>query len=281
MGCSSTTRGNEKGCYPIVQPCNPIVLLQLSTRNKASQCYCDDDGCNRQNSLIKTIFGGYLVVFVGSFGIIGNILTFVVLYSLKKKNDVEIILTGIKLAFYLLQYGFYHHSHSFSVLAVFDTLVVLTVILLKGWPNVTESSYHLMIFPIVHPLMMGSLMMSIYLIVLLTLERFYAVCLKGRAKKQGNQERIKLMMVVIFALVVIFIFPKCMEYTWQSSDVRTDYDLQDRKWTNILNNMSDFEKRKYNLDNGDHLAFLQNYRSIAESGAIDSKLTKYLHEGLV
>ena len=149
----------------------------------------------------------------------------------------------------------------------------MTVILLKGWPNVTESSYHTLIFPIVHPLMMGSLMMSIYLTVLLTLERFYAVCLKGTAKKQGNQERIKSIMFILFILVVIFIIPKCMEYTWQSSDVRTDYDLEERNWTNILNNMDDWDKRQFNLDSGDHLAFLQKYRFIAESGANDSKLT--------
>ena len=99
MGCSSNIRRNEKGCNPIVKPCNSIVLLQLSTKNKASQCYCDENGCNNPDSLIKTIFGGYLLVVVGSFGIIGNILTFVVLYSLKKKNDVEVILTGIKLGF--------------------------------------------------------------------------------------------------------------------------------------------------------------------------------------
>ena len=64
-----------------------------------------------------------------------------------------------------------------------------------------------------------------------------------------------------------------MEYTWQSSDVRTDYDLKERNWTNILNNMDDWDKRQFNLDSGDHLAFLQNYRFIAESGANDSKLT--------
>ena len=64
-----------------------------------------------------------------------------------------------------------------------------------------------------------------------------------------------------------------MEYTWQSSNVRTDYDLKERNWTNILNNMDDRDKRQFNLDSGDHLAFLQKYRFIAESGANDSKLT--------
>ena len=41
------------------------------------------------------MFGGYAVIGIGVIGIIGNILAFSVLYNLKKKNDVDIVLTGM------------------------------------------------------------------------------------------------------------------------------------------------------------------------------------------
>ena len=56
-------------------------------------------------------------------------------------------------------------------------MVVTFVILLKGGPSMDESfMFHTNILPIFHPLMNIFWLMSIYLIVVITLERFYAVC---------------------------------------------------------------------------------------------------------
>ena len=95
MGCSRTINQIKSGCQPVDKPCNPIVLLQLSTNARAIQCYCDEDGCNSPTDLFKIIVGGYLVSTLGIFGILGNILAFVVLSSLKKKSNVDIILAGM------------------------------------------------------------------------------------------------------------------------------------------------------------------------------------------
>ena len=95
MGCSRTKNQIKSGCQPVDKPCNPIVLLQLSTNTRAIQCYCNEDGCNGPSDIFKIIVGGYLVSILGIFGILGNILAFVVLSSLKKKRDVDIILAGI------------------------------------------------------------------------------------------------------------------------------------------------------------------------------------------
>ena len=66
------------------------------------------------------------------------------------------------------------------VLTFFDTMVVVFVIFLKGGPSMDETFlFHINILPICHPLMNIFWFMSVYLIVFITLERFYAVCGSG------------------------------------------------------------------------------------------------------
>ena len=88
------TKMNEMGCQPLNEPCNPFVLLQLSTSNRATQCYCNENGCNDPTNQFKRVVGGYCVIAIGIMGIVGNISALGVLCKLKKKNDVDIILTG-------------------------------------------------------------------------------------------------------------------------------------------------------------------------------------------
>ena len=61
-----------------------------------------------------------------------------------------------------------------------------------------------------------------------------------------------------------------MEYTANTSDIRTNYDLQDKQWRNVVSKIRDKDLQKddlpYNLDVKGHLFFLQNYRDIAETG---------------
>ena len=141
-------------------------------------------------------------------------------------------------------------------------MIVLTVMLLKGWPNVAESSNHIAMFPIIHPLMHTSWFMSIYLTVLLTLERFHAIYLNRLSEKQGNNTRIKLSIVLIFVLVIIYNIPKFMEYTWISSSIRTEYDSDDKLWSNLTKN---YKYKQIVEDNG-HFDFLMKYRDITELG---------------
>ena len=95
VGCSRTIKSNSLGCQPVIRPCNPVVLLQLSTNARAKQCYCDTNACNNPSDLFKIIFGGYLLVIIGAMGIIVNILGLGVLISIKKKTEIDITLTGI------------------------------------------------------------------------------------------------------------------------------------------------------------------------------------------
>ena len=68
-------------------------------------------------------------------------------------------------------------SPYFLALAIFDSMVLLNVILLKGLPNMVEnSSLYVNIFTTAHPMMNLSWTMSIYLTLFLTLERYFALC---------------------------------------------------------------------------------------------------------
>ena len=96
LGCGKTLAEKDVGCQSIVKPCNPVVLLQLSTKSKAKQCFCNENGCNNYTNLFRTIIGGYLVVVIGTIGIIGNCLTLGVLVRTKEKKDIYIILIGKK-----------------------------------------------------------------------------------------------------------------------------------------------------------------------------------------
>ena len=104
LGCSQTIKKNALGCQPVEKPCNPLVWLQVSTQARVTQCYCEGDGCNIPSYPFKMITGGYLVTIIGTLGIIGNILAFSVLITIKKKNDIEMILPGIFLTFYWAYY---------------------------------------------------------------------------------------------------------------------------------------------------------------------------------
>ena len=113
--------------------------------------------------------------------------------------------------------------------------------------------------------------MSIYVTVLMTLERFHTIGLKRLSKKQGNQRRVKFLLIVIFVFAAAFNIPKSMEYTWETTDIRTNYDLKNQKWTAILNDMWGSYKNKYKLNNEGHLAFLKNHRDVVESGVDESE----------
>ena len=142
------------------------------------------------------------------------------------------------------------------VLTVFDMLVVLAVVLLKGLPSTADFSYHITILPIVHPIMNISWLMSLCLTVCITVERYYSVCLK----KKTENSKIKIGLIITFLVVVIYNITKCMEYTWQTNPSRTDYDQYDEKWNNLRVNLN------LDLYGKSHLEILHQYPEIIESG---------------
>ena len=156
-------------------------------------------------------------------------------------------------------------SFLFIALTIFDAMVLMIVSFIKGWPVILDTKFHVTIFPIAYPLLNLSWIMGIYLTVLLSLERFHAICMKGLEKKQGNNKRIKLSIGITFLFVCVYNIPKCMEYSWISKTIRTDYDAGDGIWSNLTQN----RKYKTLLKNSNHLKFKESYPDIAALGAHD------------
>ena len=105
----------------------------------------------------------------------------------------------------------------------------MSAILLKGLPSIFDSDeFHVQIFPLFHPLLNLSLMMSIYLTILMTLDRYSAVIWQ---RKQGNPKKMKLSVTILFLVCSIYTIPKWMEYRRESRYTRVDYDLQEKEWT--------------------------------------------------
>ena len=167
------------------------------------------------------------------------------------------------------------NSSYFLALAIVDSMVLMNVILLKGWPNMVETaSFYVNIFPIAHPMMNLSWIMSIYLTVLLTVERYYALCWSRKTKSNAKKTKIVLGCILLFA--IIYSIPKCMEYTVRSNQIRTDYDLQDRLWNNLF---KENPTLPIDLQTNDHFTLLQTKPDNAESGTYDceshDRLIKY------
>ena len=106
-------------------------------------------------------------------------------------------------------------------LCVFDFLVIVTVILLKGIPTIDENHSLKLLLPVVHPLMNLTWIMSIYLTVLLAIERFMVICWTNLKTKHYTKKRTKVYLLFTFVFVVIYNIPKCMEYTWETHTIRT------------------------------------------------------------
>ena len=146
----------------------------------------------------------------------------------------------------------------------------MCAIFLKGLPSIFDSDeLHVQIFPIFHPLLNLSLMMSIYLTILMTLDRYSAVIWQ---RKQGNPKKMKLSVTILFLVCSIYTIPKWMEYRWESRYTRVDYDLQENEWTKeVVDKLNYWLQRDYNLKAKGSLKFLEEHPEIVES---ESSLSK-------
>ena len=158
----------------------------------------------------------------------------------------------------------------FLALAIFDAMVLLCVILVKGWPNIVESvwnDFHIKIFLVFHPLLSLSMLMGIYLTIMMTLERYAAVCWK---RTKNDIKKTKLLVILLFFVCSIYILPKCLEYTFKSRYIRKEYDLQESNWSNVVPLDLQID---YSLKTKGSLKFLQENQWIldAETSHSDCK----------
>ena len=109
-------------------------------------------------------------------------------------------------------------------LAIYDLMVLLLVMLLKGFPTFLETSYHVYFLPIFHPLMNIAWTGSIFFTVFMTLERFIAVTQPMKSKGLFDLQKVKYQMGLITLFVIIYNIPRFIEYKWKDIRIRSAYD---------------------------------------------------------
>lgn len=178
--------------------------MQLTTSATSKNCYCEGDGCNAIfDESFKTVTGGIFTIIIGIMGVIGNCLALGVLIKFPKKTSNNLILIG---------------------LAIYDLMVLLLVMLLKGFPTFLETSYHVYFLPIFHPLMNIAWTGSIFFTVFMTLERFIAVTQPMKSKGLFDLQKVKYQMGLITLFVIIYNIPRFIEYKWKDIRIRSAYD---------------------------------------------------------
>lgn len=142
---------------------------------------------------------GILLNFVGFFGVLGNILSMIILSRPQMKSSINYLLIG---------------------LARCDTILIITSMLLFGIPAIYPYTgflryYYFRLYPdiskVVYPLAMIVQTASVYLTLTVTLERYVAVCHPLRARALCTYGRARLYVIVIIIFSIIYNVPRFLE----------------------------------------------------------------------
>lgn len=150
-----------------------------------------DQEIEDDNILLNFIAYGVLLNVIGIFGILGNIISMIILSRPQMKSSINYLLIG---------------------LARCDTVLIITSILLFGLPSVYSATGYLftyyhkvypLIAPFVYPIAMISQTVSVYLTLIVTVERFVAVChpLQARSLCTCGRARLYVILVIIFSVL--------------------------------------------------------------------------------
>ncbi|XP_037934466.1 FMRFamide receptor [Teleopsis dalmanni] len=160
------------------------------------------------NNCIEFWVCGIVLNIVGILGIIGNIISMIILSRPQMRSSINYLLIG---------------------LARCDTVLIITSILLFGIPSIYPYTgnfffYYNYIYPFISPAIYPIAMMaqtaSIYMTFTVTLERYVAVChpLKARALCTYGRAKIYFIVCVIFSLLYNFSrFWEVLTITYQPS----------------------------------------------------------------
>jgi hypothetical protein len=167
---------------------------------------------------------GVLLNLIGFFGVLGNILSMIILSRPQMRSSINYLLIG---------------------LARCDTILIITSMLLFGIPAIFPHTgflryYYFRLLPdisaVVYPLAMIVQTASVYLTLTVTLERYVAVCHPLRARALCTYGRARIYVIVILLFSVCYNVPRFFEvqlqkhtddeldygYCIQASDLRAD-----------------------------------------------------------
>ena len=116
-------------------------------------------------------------------------------------------------------------------MAVFDSIIVATILLLKGMPSVIESSYQVYFYQFLYPCMNIAWTASIFLTVLMSFERFLGICHQNAATKFCTHKKTRIYIFAIFICSCVYNIPRFHEYELVDILARTEYDPELKEYT--------------------------------------------------
>nr|ALM88335.1 FMRFamide receptor [Chilo suppressalis] len=161
---------------------------------------CESDwGVAPADKLYRFVLNGVLLNCIGAGGLLGNALAVLVLSRPQMRSSVNCLLVG---------------------LAACDTVLILTSVLLFGLTAVYPYTgrlryyyYHVCphITPYAYPIANAAQTMSVYLTLIVTVERWVAVCHPFRAKALCTSSRARLYVFGTAVFAFLYNFPKFFE----------------------------------------------------------------------
>ncbi|KAK0081602.1 hypothetical protein PV325_011873 [Microctonus aethiopoides] len=158
--------------------------------------------CNaelNEGALFEFITNGILLNVVGIFGLFGNIISMIILSRPQMKSSINYLLIG---------------------LARCDTILIITAVLLHGLPAIYAYTgllftYKFETYPRIvrylYPLSCTAQMVTVYLTLTVTMERYVAVCHPLRARSLCTYGRARIAVICIIIVSILYNLPKFWE----------------------------------------------------------------------
>lgn len=176
------------------------TVLPISEANPNNS---DFQSCMRTEpdelNFFRFITNGLGINIIGLFGVLGNIISMIILSRPQMRSSINYLLIG---------------------LARIDTVLIITSMLLFGLPGIHPYTgcmfnyYYIVyphILPVVYPIAMVAQTASVYLTMTVSLERFVAVCHPLRARSLCTYGRARIYVIVIIIFSVVYNLPKLWE----------------------------------------------------------------------
>lgn len=159
------------------------------------------DSLGPDTALYRFIVNGVLLNLVGILGILGNVISMIILSRPQMRSSINYLLIG---------------------LARIDTVLIITSILLFGLPGIYPYTglmftYFYNVYPhitqLVYPMAMMVQTASVYLTLTVSLERFVAVCHPLRARSLCTYGRARVYVIGIMIFSILYNLPRLFEGT--------------------------------------------------------------------
>lgn len=176
-----------------------ITTLSTPTEANVTERPPCDEQMTDISSFYRFILNGIMLNLIGVLGIVGNIISMIILSRPQMRSSINCLLIG---------------------LARIDTTLIITSILLFGLPGIYPYTktmftyyYHVLprLVPIVYPLAMMLQTASAYLTLTVSLERFVAVCHPLRARSLCTCGRARIYVIAIMVFSFIYNLPRFWE----------------------------------------------------------------------